>query len=340
MKSKTGEILIHILGCITFLAIPILFRPGSMDNFQVFDDPRALGDFISYVFLILFFYLNFFVLVPRLYFKERYFYFGAAIFVCFLIVAFVPDSLVPFESMNKSFPPPRKPPGGRLFMFEIGNVLFLFLIVFFLSLMLRITQKWRQTEKEKLNAELSYLKAQINPHFLFNTLNSIYSLAIEKSENTASAIIKLSAMMRYVINEAHQPLVSLEKEINYIRSYIALQQIRFGNSISILFDVNGQVQGQEIAPLILIPFIENAFKHGVNAEENSDIKIIIAVSQNDLLLIVSNNKVFRAQNDENRSGLGVQNTKGRLQLLYPGRHTLVIDDNNNTFAVSLDIRLK
>ena len=146
--------------------------------------------------------------------------------------------------------------------------------------------------------------------------------------------------MRYVINEAHQPLVSLEKEINYIQSYIALQQIRFGNSISLLFDINGPVQGQEIAPLILIPFIENAFKHGVNAEENSDIKIVINVSQNDLLLIVSNNKVFRAQNDENKSGLGVQNTKARLQLLYPGRHTLVIDDNNNNFAVSLDIRLK
>lgn len=340
MKIKTGEILIHILGCVTFLALPILFRPGSMENFHLFEDPRALTDFISYILLIGFFYLNFFVFVPTLYFRRKYFFFAGVTVVAFLIIAFFPDSIVPFERMNESFPPPPRPPGGTLFLFEIGNVLFLFLIVFFLSLILRINQRWRQSEKEKLGAELSYLKAQINPHFLFNTLNSVYSLAIEKSDKTASAIIKLSSMMRYVINEAHFPLVSLEKEVNYIRSYIDLQRIRFGDAVSLRFDVNGQIQGLQIAPLILIPFIENAFKYGVNAEENSDIKIIITVSQRTLLMMVSNNKVAVRENDENKSGLGIGNTKSRLHLLYPGRHTLVIEDNQSNFVVSLEMELK
>lgn len=338
MKNRTGEILIHIIGCITFLALPILFRPGSMDNFDVFDDPRSRSDFISYLLLILFFYLNYFVFVPKLYFKHEYFYFVLAMLLCFFVIAYLPDAIVPFKQTHR--PPPPKPRGGGGFlMFKIGNVFFLFLIVFFLSLMLKISSRWKQTEKEKLSAELSYLKAQINPHFLFNTLNSIYSLAIEKSDNTASAIVKLSGMMRYVINEAHHDVVSLEKEIAYIYSYIELQQIRFGHAIQLAFSVKGETQGKTIAPLILISFVENAFKHGVNAEENSDIKIRIEVNKDKLHLQVHNNKVFVQQSDENKSGLGIENTKNRLQLLYPARHSLTITDSENEFSVSLHLQL-
>ncbi len=339
MRNRTGEILIHITGCIAFLAIPILFRPGAMDDFAVFDDPRSRTDFLSYLLLILFFYLNFFVLVPRFYFKNEFFYFGIVVVVCFFVIAFLPDSLVPFKPMMHR-PPPPKPGGGGFFMFKPGNVFLLFLIVFFLSLMLRISGRWKQTEKEKMGAELAYLRAQINPHFLFNTLNSIYSLAIVKSDYTASAIVKLSAMMRYVINEAHQDFVSLEKEISYIRSYIELQQIRFGDSIKISFEVRGQTQGKSIAPLILISFVENAFKHGVNAEENSDIRILVDISDLTLRLEVSNNKVFVQSTDETKSGLGIENTRSRLQLLYPSAHTLSIHDNEKDFKVILELKLK
>lgn len=338
MKNRPGEILIHIVGCIAFLAIPILFRPGAMDDFNVFDDLRSRIDFVSYVLLILFFYLNFFVLVPRLYFKNEYLFFGLAVVICFLIIAFLPDAIVPFKPMMHR-PPPPKPKGG-FFMFKPGNVFLLFLIVFFFSLILRISSRWKQTEKEKLGAELAYLKAQINPHFLFNTLNSIYSLAIIKSDQTASAIVKLSGMMRYVINEAHHDYVSLEKEISYIRSYIELQKIRFGDAIKISFLVKGDTSGKTIAPLILISFVENAFKHGVNAEENSDIKIRIDIDDDSLLLEVSNNKVFVQQTDENKSGLGIENTKSRLQLLYPSRHTLNIRNNETDFIVLLELKLK
>lgn len=309
-----------------------------MDAFDIFDDPRSRSDFISYLLLILFFYLNFFVFVPDLYFKNKYFYFGVAVLLCFFIIAYVPDVIVPFKQMHR--PPPPKPRGGNYFLFKIGNVFFLFLIVFFLSLMLRISIRWKKTEKEKLNAELSYLKAQINPHFLFNTLNSIYSLAIEKSDNTASAIVRLSSMMRYVINEAHHDVVSLQKEIAYLRSYIELQQIRFGDAVALSFTVTGEIHGQTIAPLILISFVENAFKHGVNAEENSDIKIMIAITDHAIHMKVSNNKVFVQQQGEYEIGVGIENTKNRLQLIYPARHSLSIQDTENEFTVSLHIKLK
>ncbi|MBA4056820.1 MAG: sensor histidine kinase, partial [Marivirga sp.] len=301
------------------------------------DDLRSRIDFVSYLLLILFFYLNFFVLVPRLYFKNEYLYFGLAVTICFLVIAFLPDVLVPFKPMAHR--PPPKPRGG-FFMLKPGNVFLPFLLVFFFSLMLKISSRWKQTEKQKLSAELAYLKAQINPHFLFNTLNSIYSLAIIKSDHTAPAIVKLSGMMRYVINEAHQDYVSLEKEVSYIRSYIDLQKIRFGEAIHISFTVNGDTAGRTIAPLILISFVENAFKHGVNAEENSDIKIRIDISGDDLNLEVSNNKVFVQHTDENKSGLGIENTKSRLQLLYPSRHQLTIKNNETDFIVLLELKLK
>ena len=131
--------------------------------------------------------------------------------------------------------------------------------------MLKINSRLKLAEKEKVNAELSYLKAQINPHFLFNTLNSIYSLAIEKSDYTATAVVKLSSMMRYVITDASHKFVPLEKEINYISNYIELQKLRIDSSIKLMYTVTGDISDKKIAPLVLISFIENAFKYGVNA---------------------------------------------------------------------------
>src|ERR1700748_3501739 len=188
--------------------------------------------------------------------------------------------------------------------------------------MLKISNRLKLAEREKVNAELSYLKAQINPHFLFNTLNSIYSLAIEKSDYTATAVVKLSGMMRYVITDASHKFVSLEKEINYISDYIELQKIRLDDSIKLSYSVSGDPADKIVAPLVLISFIENAFKYGVNAEENSEIKIHIDSTKGYVHLRVFNKKVKIQQVNTHTSGLGIENTINRLQLLYPGRHKL------------------
>jgi LytS/YehU family sensor histidine kinase len=188
-------------------------------------------------------------------------------------------------------------------------------------------------------SELSFLKAQINPHFLFNTLNSIYSLAIQRSDATPDAVVKLSGMMRYVLQDAQYETVSLQSEVNYIKDYIELQKLRLDKSVKLIFTQEGDLTGKKIAPLILISFIENAFKYGVNSEEDSEIVIRIK-SEKEFSLFVKNNKVRSYSSDEPNTGLGIKNTRKRLELLYPGLHTLEISDNEKEFSVNLVIRLK
>jgi LytS/YehU family sensor histidine kinase len=234
----------------------------------------------------------------------------------------------------------RPKPFRNHFFHEFTQHLLQFLLVLIFSLMLRISLRWKQAEKEKLSVELSYLKAQINPHFLFNTLNSIYSLAIEKSDYAPTAIVKLSEMMRYVTTEADKNFVSLEKELRYISSYIELQKIRFGETIRFSFSQSGKIKDQKIAPLILISFVENAFKHGVNPEEDSEIDVNISVTEDTLHLIVYNKKVTVRLQEEVRTEMGIGNTRNRLQMLYPLKHELVITDAKDSYSVSLTINLK
>lgn len=273
---------------------------------------------------------------------------------CFFLIAYLPSLIIndagSFGAPRNMIPPGdhpgppgdmhKGPPMGFSFWGRINHNFFLFFAVFFFSLLLRIALQWRQAQKEKSDAELSYLKAQINPHFLFNTLNSIYSLAIDKSDNTAPAVAKLSGMMRYVISDATKEFVPLEKEIAYIKSYIELQRVRFGESIHLFFEISGNPAGKQIAPLILIPFIENAFKYGVNAEEDSMIRIHIFIEENKLNMEVQNNKVNVQMAHEDKTGTGIANTQSRLRLLYPARHLLKIADNEKEFSVSLTLILQ
>ncbi|MFY7911771.1 MAG: sensor histidine kinase [Emticicia sp.] len=360
MKDQTRQILIHISAIIGFLSLAFIpfFQGKSNELFN----PLAGREFFGYGLLIIIFYFNYCVLVPRLYFSKRYvLYFFAIIFVylafrqsgSFIIEQneflnrsphqMVGKSMPPpppmFESGERPTPPPHEhQPEGDVFI-DVNQKIFPFLVVIFFSLILRVSSRWRETEREKMNAELSYLKAQINPHFLFNTLNSIYSLAIMKSDETPTAVVKLSGMMRYVLSEATTDFVSLEKEIVYIKNYIDLQKIRFGESISLDFSINGITNGKQIAPLILISFIENAFKHGINAEEDSVIKIKIDITAEELFLNVFNKKVAVHISEENKSGLGVENTRNRLELLYPKRHKLSIFDTEKDYLVELSIVL-
>jgi len=190
-----------------------------------------------------------------------------------------------------------------------------------------------------LQTEISFLKAQINPHFLFNTLNSIYSLSISKSDAAPDAVVKLSNMMRYSVSEANQNFVSLSKEIEYISNYIELQRLRVTDKIKINYEISGDVEGKQIAPFLLIPFVENAFKHGVNSEEDSDIGIKIDIGSDGLLLKVANKKVTVHIGKDTGIGLGIETTRKRLRLLYPGRHKLDITDNNDSFRILLQIDL-
>lgn len=345
MNRQTQSILLHITGCLVFLSMPLLFSPESLSLRSYLTNPPTQRDLVAYALILVTFYGNFYGAIPHLYFRRKYALFGLFNLGCFALITFLPPLLRPHQPPGGPAPfgPPPHPgnfPGPPPPFLDLTQHIPLFLLVVFLALLLKIRQRWKQTEEEKIQAELSYLKTQINPHFLFNTLNSIYALALEKSDQAPAAIVKLSEMMRYVLHETGKEEIALEKEIAYITSYIELQQARFDGSLRSVFTVTGRPEGKKIVPLLLIPFVENAFKYGVNAEENSDIRIQIDIRADKLQLQVINNKVTVHQPDPAHSGLGIGNTRRRLQILYPGKHSLQITDTKQDFAVSLTLSLK
>ncbi len=349
MFTKKNQWWLYLAGSVGFLLIPILNTDQNTGNGLFVFNEMAIRDLSRYVLLLMFFYLNYFILIPKLYFGKKYLSYFFLLFISMLVIAVVPQlfhtpqapwpvNTHPPESFPAPFlPHPGEPAGRNFFFARIDHNLFLFVAVVFFSLLIKINIRWRKTEKEKLDTELSYLKAQINPHFLFNTLNSIYSLAIQKSDGTPEAVQKLAAMMRYILTEATNEKVPLKKELDYIRNYIDLQRLRFGEEVKLNYSIWGNEEGKSIAPLILISFIENAFKYGLNAAEDTNIKIVINIYDSRLEMLVINNKVTVQVSDETRNGIGITNTRNRLELLYPSAHDITISENEKQFTVNLSI---
>ncbi len=286
--------------------------------------------------MLSFFYLNYFLLIPKIYIKTK----KSLLYTLVVVVLFFIFSLIP-GLIIKNVGPLVIPKDVDPFLFEYfseaGNYVYLFLISLACSFCLTLFFTWKQNERERMNAEILYLKAKIDPHFLFNTLNSIYALALEKSDDTPTALVKLSGMMRYVFNEAKDTFVWMDKEINYISDYIALQNIRLGDTVDLKYNVTGISAGKKIAPLVLIAFVENAFKYGVNPEEESKIQIEISITTTRLTMLVVNKKVTIRKGSIAKSGHGVSTTQERLELLYPKRHSLKINDDGKEFTVNLQI---
>lgn len=193
----------------------------------------------------------------------------------------------------------------------------------------------RNLESERKEMELQFLKSQLNPHFLFNSLNNIYSLAYQKSDKTADAIMKLSEIMRYMIYESNTPTVALSKEVDYLKNYIELQKIRFKDGAFIEMTLNGEIDDQKIVPLMLISFVENAFKHGVVNDPEEPVKIDIIANQKILHFSVINKK--NNQNKDAQGGVGLPNVERRLQLIYPDRYKLNVVNSATHYTCELMI---
>jgi two-component system LytT family sensor kinase len=235
-----------------------------------------------------------------------------------------------------------RPGWGGARRFDITS-LFLFVMIMALSTAIKTVQQWQVTERrvisveaEKASAELSFLKAQINPHFLFNTLNNIYTLAVTNSANTAESIMKLSNIMRYVTDDVTEDFVSLQSEVACIEDYIDLQRLRLGGKTKVYFNITGIIAQQKIAPLLLMTFVENVFKYGVNKQHESAIDINLRVAGNTIIFMCVN-PIFERKENIERTGIGIANTKKRLEQLYPGKHILNINNNNNQFRVVLTL---
>lgn len=227
------------------------------------------------------------------------------------------------------------------------QILFNYPTVVGFALAIKLMKDWYLKQKEaadvareKINAELQLLKAQVHPHFLFNTLNNIYSFIINNSPAASEALKKLSALLRYIIYECNQPLVKLEKEIKMIRDYIDLEKIRYGESFNMNLQVRGHADDKVICPLLLIPFLENSFKHGASEMLTHPwVSLTIIIEDMDLHIDLSNSKpTVTAENTITR-GLGLSNVTKRLNILYPGTHSLNISEDAMSFTVSLTLPL-
>ncbi|MET3880694.1 histidine kinase [Chitinophaga sp. OAE865] len=222
---------------------------------------------------------------------------------------------------------------------------FFALLMLFMSGFIKIALEWFKSEKqreelkvEKLNAELKFLKSQINPHFLFNCLNTIYSLAHKQSAQTEHAILKLSTIMRYMIYESNEARVLLSHELKYLHDYIEIQRLRLPKDIEISYRLTGNADGVQIEPMLLVPFVENAFKHGISYTEDSFIDIYIATTE-DMIRLTVKNSHFKERVAE-RGGVGLDNVLKRLALLYEHEHEIDITETENQFIVDLKIVLK
>lgn len=243
--------------------------------------------------------------------------------------------------------PGEDPPGHPRMSLPAGTLLLpVKLTIFFLlgsistliSISVQTASRLRQVENDQLQAELRQLKAQIHPHFLFNTLNSIYALAIRNDERTADTVVKLSAFMRYNIRDAQRDKVLLSKEIDYIGNYIDLQKARLRDAVTVDYQLTGKPKQLDIAPLLLFSFIENAFKYGVNPEEESLIQVLITIQGSRLNMEVVNNKVQISQLEPS-TGIGLRNARDRLRLIYPDTHELTIDETPTRYHVTLRLTL-
>jgi len=218
------------------------------------------------------------------------------------------------------------------------------------SLFFKVTKDWlvhqqerKDLESQKLQSELKFLKSQINPHFFFNTLNNLYALTLKKSDLAPEIVLRLSEMMRYMLYECNEKKVSLVKEINYVKNYLELEKLRQGDKFEINFNLEGELNGQEIAPLVFIPFLENSFKHGVSNQIKSGyVNIDLILSDKKVELEIENSKppsIPDKMGLKKSGGIGLENVKRRLKLLYPQKHEIQILDKANTFKVSLNINL-
>jgi LytS/YehU family sensor histidine kinase len=206
-----------------------------------------------------------------------------------------------------------------------------------------VNQKRNQElEKEKMESELKFLKSQIHPHFLFNTLNNLYALTLDKSDHAPEVVVKLSDLLSYMLYECNAPLVPLAKEVQLLQDYLDLEKIRYHSELKVDFEILGRVNGKNIAPLVLLPFVENGFKHGLSKQINNPwINITLEIEDYLLKFTVENNKprVDKADETGYSEGIGLKNVRRRLDLIYGDQYSLEISGNSDNFSINLQLKL-
>ena len=336
INRKILQIFIHTVIWFLLLIIPFFFL-GKPE--KEITQVRAYSFLFRLFLFVILFYSNYFVFIPYLLSKRKFILYAVSLILSIAVLLTLNSFAFKYFPTDDVFD-------------EVHNIrrmlgiTFVSLFLIAIGTSIRVTQEWYNNEKqkniiksEKLDSELSFLKSQVNPHFLFNTLNNIYSLANRKSEHTGNAIMKLSHLMRYMLYEAKKETVALQLEIDYLIDFIELQKLRIPDKSKVVFNIEGNDNEREIEPLLLVPFLENAFKHGDIYSEDAKIDILLMIKEKELLYKVEN-KIdhFAGEEKDKGSGIGIENLKQRLKLHYPGKHEIKTLKKENIFISSLKIR--
>ena len=348
MKKKYWELNHPILRIIQHLAFWVL----SFFVFLYLFKTGAKPEKIDYVYTILFqltllpaVYINIELLLPSLGNKKRILFYLLSLIVLIILFSWINYNF--FDNWSaKVFP-------DYFFIsyFTFREIVLFFIVYIIITMLLKLSKSWflvswlqkelLEKEKQKTVVELKALKAQINPHFFFNTLNSIYSMALDKDDRLPGTVLQLSDLMRYFLYVSRDNFILLEKDLTVVKEYIALQKLRSNPQLDIETKISGEISDQQIAPLLLITFLENAFKHGAKGSSgNTFIKLDIKIEKNKLNFTVENSKgLIDEVNTGDHNGLGLENVKRQLELLYPGKHLLNIKDEQDRFVVALQLSL-
>jgi len=345
-STEKNSILIHSLVWCFFIFSSLL---------QFYESPFYITSdfFIQWGTGIVLFYLNYFYFVPRLLLQKKYGYYILVVlliiivFMAFRITYTISEFREIARPINMGNKPMRLAPhfrGKRPIVFRLLPAVF-YIFILACSIVLKTLSEIYTSQQNKLvaethrtSAELNYLRKQTNPHFLFNALNSIYSLAYKKSDLVRDAIVTLSEMMRYMLYETDNKSVFLEKELNYIQNYIELQKLRLSNIENIFINIHGDTKNKYIEPLLLITFVENAFKYGTDYKGVTYVKIKITIEGNSLDFWIENRIENHIKDPEN-SGIGMTNMENRLNLIYPNAHKLTIIETNDKYSLHLNLKL-
>ncbi len=330
MRSRYFTPSIHFIVWATLLVVPfILFHFVPVDT--KFPDNFFI---ITNIYHIGLFYLNAYYLYPKLLNKKYWWLyiliiaailaFSFYIKVYFIKLAQPSFSVERFNLRVIFFPPIPFLIAGTIFRFVQNRIQF--------------EKREKQQKAERLSAELKFLRSQVSPHFLFNMMANMVSLARQKSDLLETYLLKLSDLLRYMLYESDEKF-SISKEIDYLKNYIELQELRFGESVDVQLDIDDHMPDCYIEPMLLVPFVENAFKHGIGLVEDPFIIISLQAKDKQLHFTVVNNYSRKKISKDKNSGIGLENVKNRLQLLYPGKYGLKIDDEHDIFSVELNLEL-
>ncbi len=309
---------------------------------------EAAESFLHILAQVIFCYTVMYLIIPKLYNASQYFKFYVVLFIASaaMYIFYYLMSMYLFKAIHSYFGLRFRPPTVLAWFTFISFVSY-FPASTGLALAIKTIKSYavkhkenEQLIRENANAELQLLKAQIHPHFLFNTLNNIYSFALDQSPYASLLIEKLSATLSYMINDCQTSLVTLDKEIRMIFDYLELEKIRYGSRLNLRMQINNNCVDCLIAPLLMIPFVENCFKHGTSLTlEKPWIDLTISCNENILAFDLNNSKPSEPQKIEKRNKIGLENVKKRLELIYPQRHRFLVTSTNNSLRVTLSITL-